>query len=132
MSMVSRILLRVMRTLRNVACRMALLPLLGTGAPAWATYVCQGAIEQAALNSSGTLTVVSSAAGLSSVYICQIGATAYGVGPEQCKAIYSLLLVAKSSVQSVQWSYLDGLTCATHPRWAPLTEWYYGPVLVDP
>jgi hypothetical protein len=104
---------------------------ISLAAPAWATYVCQGTIDSVALNASGVLTVTSTGAGFNSGYICQIGATRNGVGPEQCKAIYTLLLVARSTGQQVQWYYNDALTCSTHPSWADLTGWYYGPLLMD-
>jgi hypothetical protein len=109
----------------------AALVAMSLATPAWADYVCQGTIGRVALNAAGILTVTSTAAGFNSGYICQIGATRNGVGPEQCKAIYTLLLVARSTGQQVHWHSNDALMCSTHPSWANLTGWYYGPLLMD-
>lgn len=100
--------------------------------PALANYSCSGVIEQLALNPSGVVTVFSSGAGLSAAYVCQIGVTINGVGPEACKAIYSMLDTAVVTQQQVSWYFTDALTCAApgHPAWTWLTGWYYGPVLL--
>jgi hypothetical protein len=84
-----------------------------------------------ALNPSGALTVTSIASGLNTFYVCQIGSTINGVGPEVCKAIYAQMLAAKTSGQTVQWYFSDALSCTTHPTWDWLTGWYYGPSLAN-
>jgi hypothetical protein len=104
---------------------------MSLAAPAWANYVCQGTIDSVALNTGGTVTVQSTAAGLYPAFICAIGTTVNGVGPEQCKAILAMLITARTSGQQVQWYFSDGLTCTTHPAWAWLSGWYHGPVLMD-
>jgi len=96
---------------------------------AFATYSCNGVIDQLNVSPNGVVIVDSTTAGLQSVYLCQIGTTANGVSPDACKAILSLLLAAKLSGTSVLWNFSDSLTCTTHPAWAWLGGWYYGPNL---
>ena len=74
-------------TLRRTWRRWLMGTLLFTSSPAWATYTCIGTIDGVALNPSGTVTVSSVTSGLPMFYVCQIGNTLNGVGPEQCKAI---------------------------------------------
>lgn len=84
-------------------------------------------MDWVALNPSGTLTVTLATAGLNAVYVCSIGATYNGVAPEVCKAIYAGLTAAQLTGSTVYWYYSDALNCTTHPSWAALTGWYYGP-----
>jgi hypothetical protein len=67
------------------------------------------------------------------VYLCEIeGTTASANGsvtPEECKSMLAVLLVAQVSRQSVEVDFSDSLTCTSHPSWAWLAGWYFGPVL---
>jgi hypothetical protein len=105
--------------------------LMASTSAAFANYACQGTIQSVSLNPSGVVTVHSPASGLGTFYICQIGSTTNGVGPEQCKAMLSLLYIARSTGQQVAFTFDDSLSCTTHPGWAWLTGWYYGPTLMD-
>ena len=117
----------IVRTLGKITAGLVL-AMTSTGVLA---YGCQGPIASVALNPGGLVTVSSPASGLNTFYVCQIGATVNGVGPEQCKAILSMLYVARTTGQQVQWQFNDGLTCGQHGDWAYLTGWYFGPTLLD-
>lgn len=117
----------------NRALAIAGLALSTFTAPAWANYSCSGTLDAVTLApGTGIVVVSSSSAGLSWVYLCALeGSTSSANGtvtPEQCKAMYSLLLAAQASGRSVTFSFNDSLTCAAHPAWAWLTGWYWGPV----
>jgi hypothetical protein len=92
-----------------------------------ASYSCLGTVSTLGLNPSGL--VVASVGSLSFAYLCNVTATYNGVTAEVCKAIYAQLLAAKLNAQTVAFFFSDGLTCATHPAWADLTGWFYGPEL---
>jgi hypothetical protein len=96
---------------------------------AYANYFCTGPVVNVVLSPSGLVTVNAPAAAMNFVYLCQIGATYNGVGSDSCKAILSTLLAARVSAQPITVGYSDSLTCSTHPAWAALTGWYYGPQL---
>jgi hypothetical protein len=97
---------------------------------AFANYFCYGPMDYVAVTPAGLVVVGSGAAGLNSVNLCQIGGTYNGVGPEQCKVIYSALLSANATGQQVVWAFNDNLTCTTHPSDQALTGWYYGPHII--
>jgi hypothetical protein len=94
---------------------------------AYANYFCAGPVLSVALSTGGIVTVNAPGAGLNSAYLCQIGTTANGIGPEVCNAIYGTLLSAHATSANVTFAYSDALTCTTHPAWTWLTGWYYGP-----
>lgn len=94
---------------------------------AFANYFCSGVVDTVVVNPSGLVMINSSAAGLANVELCQIGATANGVGPDACNAVLASVITARTTGQSVTWAFDDGLTCSTHPQWAWLTGWYFGP-----
>jgi len=119
--------MNALRLLRGVGLSCA----LALPSAAFANYACAGLIDQVSLNQSGVVTVTSMDSGLGTFYVCQIGATTSGIGPEQCKAMYAMLLVARSSQQRIAWTFSDSLTCTTHPTWAWLSGWYYGPTVMD-
>ena len=96
---------------------------------AWA-YGCEGTIDSVNLNPNGLVTVVSTPSGLGTFYVCQIGTTANGVGPDTCKAILSFLIAAKASGATVGWQFNDGAACTGRQQWSWLTGWYYGPSLL--
>ena len=116
-------------TAQNAGRRWLAIVLLFCSTPAWANYACLGTIDAVALNPGGIVTVTSNSSGPGVFYVCNIGSTANGVAPEQCKAIYASLLAARMSAQNVAWTFNDALTCTTHPTWSWLTGWYYGPEL---
>lgn len=123
------------RTIRSIAIRKILavaLLISSVIAPhiaQAAVYSCSGAVTGVALNPSGLVTVYSADAGLNAAYICQIGSTYNGVGPDACKAILAVLVSAKATGIHAEWTFDDGLSCTTHPAWGDLKGWYYGPVL---
>lgn len=99
------------------------------GAPAAWGYACAGTLDGVYLNPNGVITVASTQSGLGTFYVCQVGATMNGVGPEVCNGILAQLIAAKEAGEQVQWQFNDSLTCTTHPQWAWLTGWYFGPGL---
>lgn len=115
------------KTIRRIGAALVLM----TSTSAFAAYECQGTIQSVSLNPSGVVTVHSPSSGLGVFYVCQIGSTTNGVGPEQCKAMLSLLYIARSTGQRVSFTFDDSLSCTTHPSWSWLTGWYYGPTLQD-
>jgi hypothetical protein len=96
---------------------------------AWA-YACAGTLDSINLNQGGIVTIGSASSGLGTFYVCEIGGTANGVTPDVCSAILASLIAAKEAGEQVQWQFNDSLTCQTHPQWAWLTGWYYGPSLL--
>ncbi len=110
----------------------ATLSVLSTTA-AWASYSCTGTVNDMNVSPGTGVVIFSSSAGLGSVYLCLLeGSTSSANGtvtPEQCKAMLTLLMAAQLSGQSVVLSFNDSLTCTTHPSWAWLTGWYWGPAL---
>jgi hypothetical protein len=107
------------------------LVLCAVSTAASANYTCQGTVTGVSLNQAGVVTVSSPSSGLPTFYVCQIGATTNGVGPEQCKAMLGMLYIARVSGQQVQWHFSDSLTCATHANWDWLSGWYFGPTIMD-
>lgn len=104
--------------------------LLLSASNAWGSYACAGYVTGVTIGPTGVVAAERIPGGIW-VYVCQIGATYNGVGPEQCKAIYTLLLTAQTTGKQVTMWFEDGLNCTTHPAWAPLTGWYFGPMLVN-
>jgi hypothetical protein len=96
---------------------------------AFATYSCTGSVDQVSVSPTGVVTLTSSTIGLTDVYLCQIGTTTNGVDTEPCKSIFALLLSAHATGAQIDLSFSDSLTCSTHPAWAWLTGWYFGPNL---
>lgn len=95
---------------------------------AWA-YLCSGTIDSVNLDPSGIVTVGSASSGLGTFYVCELGNAANGVSADACSAILASLIAAKEANEQVGWQFNDALTCTTHPQWAWLTGWYYGPSL---
>ena len=83
------------------------------GAPsAWASaYSCTGTIDFIGLAPSGVVTVKSSQSGLMGFYVCQIGVSTNGVGPDTCKAMLAQLLAAHTARTAVTWQFNDSIGC---------------------
>ena len=98
-------------------------------------YFCSGPIDWVTVSPSGVVAVGSSTSGLAGFYVCQLGTTMYGVGPDTCKAMTSTLMFAKATGATVSWAFNDSLTCNRSGfnggNWYWLGEapsaWYYGP-----
>jgi hypothetical protein len=108
-----------------------------SAAPARANYSCVGTIDSVGVSpGTGWVIFTSSSVGFSSVYLCLLEAnTTSGNGsvtPGQCKAMLSTIQMAVATQQKIELDFSDSLTCATHPAWAQLTGWYYGPVVYAP
>lgn len=97
---------------------------------AWANYSCIGPVYGVAIDVSGSV-YAGSIPGGNWTQLCQISGTVNGVGPESCKAIYTLLITAQTTGRQVQMWFNDNLTCTTHPAWNTLTGWYFGPQLLN-
>ncbi len=105
--------------------------LLGLAAsPAFATYSCSGPVSGVTVGPTGVVSAAS-AGGQQWTYFCRLGVTENGVSPEACKGVLTVLLTAQTTGKNVQLWFDDGLTCSTHPTWAWLSVWYWGPQLVD-
>jgi hypothetical protein len=94
---------------------------------AFANYSCTGSVDQVNVSPTGVVVLVSATMGLTSVYLCQIGTTTNGVDSDPCKSILAVLLTAHTTGAQIDLSFSDSLTCSTHPAWAWLTGWYFGP-----
>jgi len=92
-----------------------------------ATYTCEGVVEDVVLSPDGMIS--GNFGPLKWVYLCSVRAQYHSVAPDACKSIYALLLTASAGRRKVTFWFNDGLTCTTHPSWAALTGWYYGPAL---
>lgn len=101
--------------------------MLLASSPAFATYACQGPVQELSINTSGNIIV--SAGGITLGYLCSVTTTTDSVDPETCKAVYATLLAAEASGQSVELWFNDSLTCTTHTEYTFLTGWYSGPAL---
>jgi hypothetical protein len=102
--------------------------------PASANYFCTGSIDSAGVDPDGSVIINSPAAGFSFVTLCSISATVndgvFGITPDTCKGILATVLRAQSTGATVQWAFLDSLTCTTHTAWTQLMGWYYGPIVM--
>ena len=102
--------------------------------PAFANYSCSGTVDSVTVTPGTGVVIFSSSSGLGAVYLCQIENTTSSangaVTPAQCKAFLSILMTANATGQQVQFAFSDTLTCTTHPSWATLTGWYFGPMLL--
>jgi hypothetical protein len=96
---------------------------------AFANYFCTGTVDQVTVSPSGVVIFTSSTVGLNYVYLCQIGTTINSVDSDPCKSILAVLLTAHATGAQIDLAFSDSLTCSTHPAWAWLTGWYYGPNL---
>ena len=96
---------------------------------AQAFYICSGPVTGVTISPSG-LVVPENMGGFSWVYVCQLGTNYNGVTPEACKAIYATLLIAQMYGKQVRLWFADDGNCASHPAWAPLQGWYFGPELM--
>jgi hypothetical protein len=102
--------------------------LLSSG-PVLAAYTCAGPVVGLTLNLDGTV-FAEQIAGINRVYLCKLsGTTTLNTSIETCKSIYAMLLSAQTTGKSVMLWFEDSLTCSTHPTWAGLTGWYFGPQL---
>jgi hypothetical protein len=108
-----------------------------TSLPAWGNYSCVGTIDSVGVSpGTGWVILSSTSAGFASVYLCLLEGTTTSnngnVTPGQCKAMLTTLQMAVATQQGIELDFSDSLTCTTHPAWAQLTGWYYGPVLYAP
>jgi hypothetical protein len=104
--------------------------MLALGAtPAMASnYGCVGSVTFLGLDHVAGTVVVSLAGSMVSVnyvYICQVGASWNGWSQDACKALYSQLLVARSTGAQVQLWFTDNLnSCTQQPQWAPVAVYF--------
>src|SRR5215469_5573977 len=93
-----------------------LLTIVLAATPAFANYTCTGPVTFLGVG-SGTV-VVSGFGGINSGYLCSLTTTApNGVAPDQCKAMYAHLLLARQTGQQLTLWFSDNLTCTTQPSW---------------
>jgi hypothetical protein len=96
-----------------------------------ATYTCSGPVSGVVVSRDGVV-AAQNFSGLNWVYLCSLTTPINGVSVDACKGIYSLLITAQATGKSVvTWFNDDPKTCASHPAWAWLTDWYWGPMLQD-
>lgn len=88
-------------------------------------YICSGTVRGVAIDSGGD--VLSESIGtVLWPRLCNVRATANGVVPEACKAMYASLLVAQASGKTVTFWINDPVTsCATLPQWQFMTGLYF-------
>jgi hypothetical protein len=87
-------------------------------------YPCTGTVTTVWLSPFGSINVstasiaapmVPSVPQLNFGGICQIGATANGWSSDACKALYSQLLIARSTGAPITFWFNDSLSCTTQP-----------------
>lgn len=104
-------------------------------APAFATYSCEGHVVNVGVAPGTGIVILTTDNGFGSVYICQVDTTSSSangpVTPEQCKSFLAVFLAAQTTGQRIQFAFNDSLTCSTHPSWAWLGGWYFGPMLLS-
>lgn len=96
---------------------------------AYANYECTGPVRGLTITPTGEVVAESIAGPITWPVLCSIETTENNVPLDTCKAIYATLLAAQLSGQPVTLWFNDNLTCSTHPTWALLTGWYYGPAV---
>lgn len=92
-------------------------------------YQCVGLVGGTQIAPTGVVSA-EYIAGMNWVYLCSVTTTTNGITPDTCKTIYATLLTAETQSRPVMlWFNDDPNTCASHPAWAWLTGWYWGPML---
>ena len=97
---------------------------------AYSTYTCNGKVANITVSPNGILTL--SYANFNAVYVCSVNTLYNGVQQDACKSILSLLMAAKMADRDVGFWFNDAsndCTVASHPAWADLKNWYFGPML---
>ncbi|MCW8879704.1 MAG: hypothetical protein OQK51_21810 [Kangiellaceae bacterium] len=97
---------------------------------AHASYTCTGQVTGVSISPSNGKVLVEKIGDLIWVELCSVQSSHNNVEPETCKNIYSLLISAQLSKKEVMLWFNDedqGMNCSNHPRWRPLTGWYFGP-----
>ncbi len=100
-----------------------------------ATYSCTGTIDFVSVSPTGVVTVSSSSSGLATFFVCSMSSTVNGVTVDSCKAILSVLMMAKATGAQVGWWFSDSIGCnrssVNGGNWYWLSDpsgnWYYGP-----
>jgi hypothetical protein len=94
------------------------------------SYDCTGKVNNIVVAPNGVLTL--SFGNISWVYLCSMTAPHNGVSVEACKAMLGVLLAAKMGDRNIVMWFDDqsnNCTNASHPAWADLKNWYYGPAI---
>ncbi|WP_251359725.1 hypothetical protein [Kangiella sp. TOML190] len=83
---------------------------------------CTGELNQLAVGRSGTV-FVQGPGGLKGVYLCNLNLKNNNVEPEACKAMYSVLLAAKSQSREVSITFNPNIeSCQSIPSWTWATN----------
>ncbi len=102
---------------------------------AWASYFCNGVIDSVGVNPDGTVQIDSSSAGLRYAKVCTLSGPMdngiYSISADVCKGILATVLRAQATGATVQWGFMDNITCSQHVAWQPLTGLYYGPIILN-
>ena len=112
--------------------------ILGLGATSLAsasTYSCIGTIDFVSVSPTGVVTVSSPSSGLMTFSPCSLTSTVNGVTAATCKAILSVLMLAKATGAQVGRWFSDSIGCnrasfnGGNWYWLsdPSGDWYYGP-----
>ena len=106
-----------------------LLVMLPVPSSAQTLYQCAGPVTQLSVSpgGGGGSVVVSGMGGIVAGYLCSFTMTVEGLTPDACKAIYARLLLAELTGQVLWISFRDNLTCTTHPAYAWLDGYAFGP-----
>ena len=110
--------------------RIFLLMVLAFSSQSYA-YDCVGKVNNVVLNGAGIVTV--SFGNINWVYLCSVSSQYNGVTPEACKSMLSVIIAAKMGDKNIQMWFDDksnDCTNTSHPAWAELKSWYFGPALV--
>ena len=100
-----------------------------------ATYSCIGTIDFVSVSPTGVVTVSSQSSGLATFFPCSLTSTVNNVTVDTCKAILSVVMLAKATGAQVGWWFSDTIGCnhssVSGGNWYwlsdPSGDWYYGP-----
>lgn len=107
---------------------VVLIAMVVANIPAHAFYTCSGPVTQLSIRNDGAVNI--SVGGITNGYLCQIGATTNGVGPDTCKAMYAQLLIAEATGRSMTLYFNPSGTitsCSAQVPYAWLAGFYFGP-----
>ena len=99
---------------------------------AYAGFSCTGQVTGVTMTPSG-MVVIEKFKDWNWQYLCRVNTTYNGVDAESCKAILSLLMTAQTSKKDVSFWFNAGdcTSYSSQPNWTALSNWYYGPRLVN-
>jgi hypothetical protein len=105
---------------------VASLALASLAAPVLANYTCSGQVRGVAIDVQSGHLMAESVGSVSWPRFCSFRGTENGIAPEDCKRMYSALLVAQATGKSVTfWVTSAGTTCPPNEPWQFINGLYF-------